>query len=114
LPSSGSLHAQTTPTPATCKSQATGKKLAGAALNSFMKKRETGAQSACDASSADKGLSGAAKTSFTKKSITDAVAADSTATGGGQRNNEAPGVARQRSTRSSATALRFSMLKRVA
>jgi hypothetical protein len=67
LPSSGSVHAQSMPTPATCKSQATGKKLAGAALNSFMKKCETGAQSACDASSADKRLSGAAK------SITDAV-----------------------------------------
>jgi len=38
----------------------------------------------------------------------------STATGGGQRNSEAPGLAPQRSTRSSATALRFSMLKGLA
>jgi hypothetical protein len=69
----GSVQAQTTPTPPTCKSQATDKKLAGAALNSFLKKCETDAQSACDASATDKKLSGAAKTSFTKKCVTDAV-----------------------------------------
>ena len=68
--------AQTTPTPATptsCKAQATEKKLAGAALNSFMKKCETDAQTVCDTSAADKKLAGAAKASFTKKCVTDAV-----------------------------------------
>ena len=71
-------YAQTTPAPAspktvTCKSQATDKKLAGAALTSFMKKCETDAQAVCDASATDKKLNGAAKTSFTKKCVTDAV-----------------------------------------
>jgi hypothetical protein len=69
----GSAYAQTTPTPATCKSQAADKKLAGAALASFMKKCETDAQAACDASAVDKKLNGAAKTSFSKKCVTDAV-----------------------------------------
>jgi hypothetical protein len=69
----GSVLAQTTPAPATCKSQATDKKLAGAALSSFMKKCETDTQAACDASAVDKKLSGAAKTSFTKKCVADAV-----------------------------------------
>ncbi len=59
--------------PPTCKSQATDRKLAGAALNSFMKKCETEAQAACDTSAADKKLSGAARTSFTKKCVTDTV-----------------------------------------
>ena len=68
-----SVHAQGTPAPATCKSQATDKKLAGAALTSFMKKCETDAATACDTSAADKKLNGAAKTSFTKKCVTDAV-----------------------------------------
>ena len=58
---------------ATCKSQATDKKLAGAALNSFMKKCQTDAQTSCDASAVDKKLAGAAKASFTKKCVTDAV-----------------------------------------
>ena len=75
---SASVYAQGTPTlapakPATCKSQATDKKLAGAAMTSFMKKCETDAQAACDSSATDKKLSGAAKTSFTKKCVTDAV-----------------------------------------
>jgi len=56
-----------------CKAQASEKKLAGAALNSFMKKCETDAQKACDISAADKKLAGAAKASFTKKCVTDAV-----------------------------------------
>lgn len=67
------VHAQSTAAPATCKSQATDKKLAGAALTSFMKKCETDAATACDTSAADKKLNGAAKTSFTKKCVTDAV-----------------------------------------
>jgi hypothetical protein len=58
-----------------CKAQATEKKLAGAALNSFMKKCESDAQKACDTSAAGKKLAGAAKASFTKKCVTDAVGA---------------------------------------
>ena len=50
-----------------CKAQANDKKLAGAALTSFMTKCETEAKSACDTQAADKKLSGAAKDSFTKK-----------------------------------------------
>jgi len=56
-----------------CKAQASDKKLAGAALTSFMKKCETDAQKACDAAATSKKLSGAAKTSFTKKCVTDSV-----------------------------------------
>jgi hypothetical protein len=68
----------TTPAPATapaasCKMQATDKKLAGAALNSFMTKCEKDATAACDKAAADKKLAGAAKTSFTKKCVTDAT-----------------------------------------
>jgi len=59
----------------TCKAQADSKKLAGAALNSFMKKCESDAKVACDKQAADKKLSGAAKDSFTKKCITDATGA---------------------------------------
>jgi hypothetical protein len=64
-----SAYAQST----TCKSQAADKKLAGAAMTSFMKKCQTDAQTTCDASAAEKKLAGAAKTSFTKKCVTDAV-----------------------------------------
>jgi hypothetical protein len=56
-----------------CTAQATAKKLAGAAKNSFMKKCETEAAAKCDANAAGKKLAGAAKTSFTKKCVTDAV-----------------------------------------
>jgi hypothetical protein len=56
-----------------CKSQASGKKLAGAALTSFMKKCETDAQKACDVQAGDRKLAGAAKASFTKKCVGDAV-----------------------------------------
>lgn len=59
----------------TCKAQADEKKLAGAALNSFMKKCQTDAQKACDGQAKDKKLAGAAKSSFTKKCVTDAVGA---------------------------------------
>ena len=45
----------------TCKTQASEKKLAGAAFNSFMKKCELDAASMCDTQAADKKLSGAAK-----------------------------------------------------
>jgi hypothetical protein len=56
----------------TCKAQATEKKLAGAALTSFMAKCERDATASCDKTAADKKLSGAAKTSFTKKCVSDA------------------------------------------
>jgi hypothetical protein len=60
-------------TATTCKSQADEKKLAGAALKSFMTKCERDAQATCDAK--EKKLAGAAKTSFTKKCVTDAKGA---------------------------------------
>jgi hypothetical protein len=56
-----------------CKSQATEKKLSGAALNSFMTKCQKDAQASCDTAASDKKLSGAAKASFTKKCVGDAV-----------------------------------------
>jgi hypothetical protein len=58
---------------ASCKSDATDKKLAGAALKSFMTKCEADAKKSCDADSAAQKLAGAAKTSHTKKCVTDAV-----------------------------------------
>jgi hypothetical protein len=58
---------------ATCKAQAGDKKLAGAALKSFMTKCEKDAKAACDKSAADKKLAGAAKTSHLKKCVSDAV-----------------------------------------
>ncbi len=63
----GSAHAEA------CKVEASNKKLAGAALNSFMTKCEKGAQAACEQSAADKKLAGAAKNSHVKKCVTDAV-----------------------------------------
>jgi hypothetical protein len=57
----------------TCKSQAADKKLAGAAMTSFMKKCQSDAAKTCDASAKDQKLNGAAKTSYTKKCVTDAV-----------------------------------------
>ena len=58
---------------ATCKSDAAGKKLAGAALTSFMKKCQTDASAKCEADSMGKKLAGAAKTSHMKKCVADAV-----------------------------------------
>ena len=57
----------------TCKAQVTDKKLAGAALTSFMKKCESDAAKSCETSATEKKLAGAAKTSFTKKCVTDAI-----------------------------------------
>ena len=57
----------------TCKAQATEKKLAGAALKSFMTKCEKDAKAACEVSAKEKKLSGAAKTSHMKKCTADAV-----------------------------------------
>jgi hypothetical protein len=61
--------------PPTCKAQGAEKKLAGAALASFLKKCEEDAGKACTKQAADKKLTGAAKDSFTKKCTTDAVGA---------------------------------------
>lgn len=58
---------------ASCKADASEKKLAGAALNSFMKKCETDAKAACAKSSVDMKLAGAAKTSHEKKCLADSV-----------------------------------------
>lgn len=58
---------------ATCSDQAAEKKLAGAAMKSFMTKCEKDARASCDAAAKDKKLAGAAKTSFTKKCVVDAV-----------------------------------------
>ena len=56
-----------------CKASAADKKLAGAAMTSFMKKCQTDAAKTCDAAAADKKLAGAAKTSFSKKCLSDAT-----------------------------------------
>jgi hypothetical protein len=58
---------------ATCKSEAADKKLAGAALKSFMTKCEKDATTTCEADSKQKNLAGAAKTSHMKKCVGDAV-----------------------------------------
>ncbi len=64
---------------ASCDAQATEKKLAGAAKNSFLKKCNADAKPAaaaaspeCEKSAADKKLAGAAKTSHIKKCMADA------------------------------------------
>jgi len=66
---SGSAYAQSP----TCKNQAAEKKLAGAALNSFLKKCESDAKKTCDADAKAKKLAGAARTSHLKKCVDDAV-----------------------------------------
>jgi hypothetical protein len=58
---------------ASCKGDAESKKLAGAALKSFMTKCEKDANTACAADSSAKKLAGAAKTSHMKKCVSDAV-----------------------------------------
>jgi hypothetical protein len=65
--------APSTGAPGSCKAQVADKKLAGAALNSFMKKCETDATKACGVQAGERKLAGAAKTSFTKKCVSDAV-----------------------------------------
>jgi hypothetical protein len=65
----------TTSAHATCKSDAADKKLAGAALNSFMKKCESDAKKTCEADAKDKKLAGAAKNSHVKKCVSDATGA---------------------------------------
>ena len=56
-----------------CRATAGEKKLAGAALTSFMKKCETDAGAACGTQAGDRKLAGAARTSFTRKCVRDAV-----------------------------------------
>jgi hypothetical protein len=58
---------------ASCKSDSTDKKLAGAALTAHMKKCEGDAKAACEKDSVDKKLAGAAKTAHMKKCVADAV-----------------------------------------
>jgi hypothetical protein len=53
-----------------CATQATDKKLAGAAKTSFMTKCE---KTACESQAKDKNLHGAAMTSFVKKCVKDAT-----------------------------------------
>jgi hypothetical protein len=65
----GAVHSQAV----SCKAAAAEKKLAGAALASFMKKCKTDATNACNASAAGAKLSGAAKTSFTTRCLRDKV-----------------------------------------
>ena len=57
----------------TCKARASEKKLAGAAMTSFMKKCKRDATTTCDASAKDRKLAGAARNSFTKKCVSDTV-----------------------------------------
>ena len=59
-----------------CQSKAVdknNKKLAGAALTSYMTKCQTDATTTCAKQAKEKKLNGAAKTSFTKKCYVDAV-----------------------------------------
>jgi hypothetical protein len=58
---------------ATCKGDATEKKLAGAALKSFMTKCESDAKAKCEADSNARKLAGAARTSHMTKCVADAV-----------------------------------------
>jgi hypothetical protein len=64
---------------AACEAQASEKKLAGAAKNSFMKKCQADAKPAaaaspeCEKSAADKKLAGAAKNSHLKKCMADSA-----------------------------------------
>jgi Ni/Co efflux regulator RcnB len=57
----------------TCQTQASDKKLAGAALKSFMTKCQRDATTTCSSQASEKKLAGAAKSSFTKKCVRDAV-----------------------------------------
>ena len=59
----------------TCKGQAADKKLAGAAMTSFMKKCQADASKSCEADGKTQSLKGAAKTSHMKKCVGDAVGA---------------------------------------
>ena len=67
------LCAMSGPAFATCQSDATEKKLVGAALNSFMTKCKRDAETACTVDSTERKLAGAAKTSHMKKCVDDKV-----------------------------------------
>lgn len=57
-----------------CAAKASEKKLAGAALNSFMKKcARDAATASCDVAAEEKKLKGAAKKSFTRKCVKEAI-----------------------------------------
>jgi hypothetical protein len=56
-----------------CNAAAAERKLAGAALSSFIKKCQSDARTACDLAAGEKKLSGAAKSSFTGKCVRDKV-----------------------------------------
>jgi hypothetical protein len=56
-----------------CKTQATDKKLAGAAMNSFMTKCERDMKASCEVQASERKIYGAAKTSFTNKCVKDSV-----------------------------------------
>lgn len=56
-----------------CKVEASNKKLAGAAMNSFMTKCSKDAEAACAKDSDTRKLAGAARTSHMKKCVADAV-----------------------------------------
>jgi hypothetical protein len=60
-----------------CQEQATTKKLAGAALKSFMTKCQKDAAATCQQTSAERKLAGAAKKSFETKCVKDAVGSKS-------------------------------------
>jgi hypothetical protein len=77
-PAAKAAPAPTTPSPTagmTCKAQAADKKLAGAAMTSFMKKCQADASKSCEADGKTQNLKGAAKTSHMKKCVGDAVGA---------------------------------------
>ena len=57
----------------TCKDEAGAKRLAGAALTSFMDKCERDAKTSCEGTANERKLAGAARTSFTKKCLSDTV-----------------------------------------
>jgi hypothetical protein len=67
-----SLSAASLAADVSCSATAKDKKLAGAALKSFMTKCEKDAAAKCDLDAKAKNLHGAAKTSFTKKCVKDA------------------------------------------
>jgi len=59
--------------PPTCREEASEKKLAGAALSSFMGKCQRDAKTSCESTADERKLYGAARTSFTKKCLNDTV-----------------------------------------
>jgi hypothetical protein len=91
---------------AACEASAKEKKLAGAALTSFMKKCEADAAgaSSCEAQAAEKKLAGAAKTSFVTKCEKDS--------GGGKAASAAAACDKQADEKKLAGAARTSFTKK--